>query len=321
MNYIGQSCTSCRKVFNEGDEIVVCPECGSPYHRECYKNEGRCIYTALHESGRGWQPENRNTLDPAAVGRVCPNCGTHNDASASFCSGCGIPLRQPGQDQPAEQAQPNQPGPGAFPPFGMPPFGGQQPGSQNGMPQFVNVRTVAADTDVDGNTVGEYTEYVGSKFYYYIPKFLRFSKSGSKFSFNFAAFFIPQFWFAYRKMPLYSIISIFASMLFSMPSIILYGQEAGYFSFAWTNSQAFQTVDMLFYILSYVFSLACGIFGNWLYYRKARRDVTRIKSEVPDVAAAVQRMKLEGGVSMPYLWMALGISMLASLIASVFLVL
>ena len=44
-NYTGK-CFSCGEVFKDGDDIVVCPECGTPYHRECYLKEGKCINDA-----------------------------------------------------------------------------------------------------------------------------------------------------------------------------------------------------------------------------------------------------------------------------------
>ena len=32
MDYKGCKCASCHKVLKEGDDIVICPECGAPYH-------------------------------------------------------------------------------------------------------------------------------------------------------------------------------------------------------------------------------------------------------------------------------------------------
>lgn len=313
MKYVGQTCTSCRQIFKEDDDIVVCPECGSPYHRDCYKNEGRCVNTLLHEKGETWSPEETVSENGAGapIERVCPNCGTHNGAEAAFCSGCGLSLNgQIGQQSPRPAA-------GDYN-YGAPVFGGQP---MNGMPQFLNIRTIPSDTDVDGNTVGDYSEYVGGKFYYYIPKFLRFSKSRSKFSFNFAAFFFSPFWFAYRKMPLYSAISVFASVLFGLPSVLVNVHQMGIVSFPWINSRGFMIIDTLFYILSYVFSLACGLFGNWLYYRKAKADIERIKASQPDRMLVARRLQIEGGVSMGYVWAALGAMFLFSMVISAVLML
>ena len=50
MDYRGQHCPICGKEFCDGDDIVVCPECGTPYHRECYKTAGHCVNCLLYTS-------------------------------------------------------------------------------------------------------------------------------------------------------------------------------------------------------------------------------------------------------------------------------
>ena len=42
MDYIGEICPVCGKSFTADDDIVVCPDCGTPHHRECYKTENKC---------------------------------------------------------------------------------------------------------------------------------------------------------------------------------------------------------------------------------------------------------------------------------------
>ena len=34
-DYINEKCISCGKEFTKDDDVVVCPECGTPYHRGC----------------------------------------------------------------------------------------------------------------------------------------------------------------------------------------------------------------------------------------------------------------------------------------------
>lgn len=57
MNYKGTECVSCGKKFNESDDIVVCPECGSPHHRECYKTAGKCANIMRHDMNFNWNNE------------------------------------------------------------------------------------------------------------------------------------------------------------------------------------------------------------------------------------------------------------------------
>ncbi len=49
--YEGYECPVCKKLFEEGDDVVYCPECGTPHHRECYNLVGKCVNSGLHSSG------------------------------------------------------------------------------------------------------------------------------------------------------------------------------------------------------------------------------------------------------------------------------
>ena len=51
MKYKGEKCAACDKVFTDDDDVVVCPDCGSPHHRECYKAENKCANTLKRRNG------------------------------------------------------------------------------------------------------------------------------------------------------------------------------------------------------------------------------------------------------------------------------
>mgnify|MGYP000169958290 CR=1 FL=1 len=38
--YYGCPCEGCGKPLTLQDDIVVCPDCGAPYHRTCYEKNG-----------------------------------------------------------------------------------------------------------------------------------------------------------------------------------------------------------------------------------------------------------------------------------------
>mgnify|MGYP003239118277 CR=1 FL=1 len=42
--YYGCPCEGCGKPLTLQDDIVVCPDCGAPYHRTCYEKMGLCIH-------------------------------------------------------------------------------------------------------------------------------------------------------------------------------------------------------------------------------------------------------------------------------------
>lgn len=51
MRYLGGKCPICEVEFNNDSDIVVCPDCGTPHHRECWAKEGRCANARLHKDG------------------------------------------------------------------------------------------------------------------------------------------------------------------------------------------------------------------------------------------------------------------------------
>lgn len=48
MKYTNYKCPVCKNVFNEEDDVVVCPECGTPHHRDCYNQKGKCVNEDKH---------------------------------------------------------------------------------------------------------------------------------------------------------------------------------------------------------------------------------------------------------------------------------
>ena len=92
MDYKGCKCASCHKVLKEGDDIVICPECGAPYHRECYAAEGRCVFSAKHGKDFEYVPPEAKP-DVNANGPICPVCHAQNPPDTLFCERCGQPMR------------------------------------------------------------------------------------------------------------------------------------------------------------------------------------------------------------------------------------
>ncbi|HOU09958.1 MAG TPA: RING finger protein, partial [Clostridiales bacterium] len=81
--------------FNVNDDIVVCPECATPQHRECWQKNNRCVNAEHHAPGFVWtplavpQPE-EDAFDPAKdEGVICAVCGANNPKDYVVCAGCG----------------------------------------------------------------------------------------------------------------------------------------------------------------------------------------------------------------------------------------
>ena len=74
--YEGAKCPVCHAYLMEDDDIVVCPDCGAPHHRECWKSLGHCGCEELHAQGKAWtMPQQEG---PA------PETGRGSESSAPF---------------------------------------------------------------------------------------------------------------------------------------------------------------------------------------------------------------------------------------------
>ena len=96
--YYGCPCEGCGKPLTLQDDIVVCPDCGAPYHRDCYEKLGRCIHAPAHAAGYEWKfPYQESELC------TCPACGERTLRSESVCRCCGAALPPEGAQEPADR--------------------------------------------------------------------------------------------------------------------------------------------------------------------------------------------------------------------------
>lgn len=66
MSLKGQiSCARCKAFLFEEDDIVYCPECGAPHHRDCYSSLGHCALENLHGTKDEYKkPEVDSEIEP-----------------------------------------------------------------------------------------------------------------------------------------------------------------------------------------------------------------------------------------------------------------
>lgn len=252
MKYNGNICNGCGLPFTDEDDVVVCPECGTPQHRECYEKDNKCVCAHLHGEDYAWQgvvhkeaplpEEKRETV-------ACPNCGYENPKGTPVCKNCGMKFTIFGMnvvDAMHEQEQPHNTN-RDIPDYGAPFTLGEGEGFDRSA-QSEDKTTVSqveelltgvlegnaqqapegdgrinlggpfpVTDEIDGvmtNTIGN---FIGTNAMGYISKFKKI-QSGKKLSFNFAAFFLGAYWLFYRK--LYKAGIVLMTVLFSL-SIIM----------------------------------------------------------------------------------------------------
>ncbi len=316
--YTGSKCIVCSQPFSEGDDIVVCPDCGTPYHRDCWKKEGKCINTELHERGFSWQPEPEQPQAEQVGEQRCMRCGAQLEEGQLFCPECGMPLQQDnGAERPFNSAYKGEGdhfansqngGTNSFTNYG-PMNGGQDPRfgapPPNGYGAGMTVRQIklTEDSDIDGVKLGDLVEYIGRTSMSILGNCIKFAKTGMKTSLNLGALFFPEYYFFYRKMTLRGVFFMILSFLLSIPQLIFIGQSGSMGMVLFNTgidlkSDIFVNIMSVCSFLNYALGFAAGLYANYWYYTRARSDILAIRADQTlDEDEIKQKIRNAGGTS------------------------
>lgn len=309
--FLGTRCVVCNEKFNKSDAIVVCPECGTPYHKDCYLKSGSCVNTALHLSGREWQPS-YDVGDDESVYKdevICEKCGLKNPPLSLFCGRCGYPLStfeiHNENIRKMEQAS-------AYQNTSSDPkvFNRNEYGRININPYLINFSDklcgYSPDEEFEGVKLSELADYVDTNTHYYLPLFKRIKDTGKSISWNFIAMLFPELYFANRKMPLLALIAVVFRGITIIPSFIemfssvnigLLTEFALKFD---VKSSAFQMFQTLVFVITYSLMFVGGGFANLIYYKHAVKKISHIKERIAkpkestDIPSKLQK---KGGTS------------------------
>ncbi|HHX57088.1 MAG TPA: hypothetical protein GX710_03635 [Clostridiales bacterium] len=283
-DYSGNKCIVCDEKFTNKSDIVVCPECGTPYHRECYDEKGTCINERLHEENGSWRAE-RELEKKKAERVICKNCAHKNSTHSKYCEKCGIDLSL--DVVKIEEIRPNSSG-GSIGMLGL-----------NLGDRFCGFNP---KEEIEGVTVEELADFIGTNTYYYLPLFKRMSETGKKWSLNASCLFFSDFYFANRKMYAFWIFALLFSFAISIPSLMLNLSEVEMTNNIVANinfeSEIFKGVSMICNLLSYAFRISMCVFGNWFYYKFAISKIKKIKLKTNSINAQKSQIKATGGVGL-----------------------
>lgn len=224
MNYYGLPCPVCGEIMENGDDIVVCPECATPQHRECWFRDGRCANHELHAEGFVWSagkaepkpektvqttlnenPQNDN-ITPDSI--ICHVCGSENPADALHCGSCGALFGEAEEEAKKDC-----------------PFCGTSNSAnsircrncgnffaQEAESEFFKNIGIDENEKIGNYSAADYALYTQLNAKKYLPKFRRIEEK--KLTFNWAAFFFGAQWFLFRKMYKFGIVLmvVFASI-------------------------------------------------------------------------------------------------------------
>lgn len=279
----GISCVYCKSYLFDEDDVVYCPVCGAPHHRDCYNKIGHCALETLHGTPDEYsrdiiKDEPAKDSEPIKNTNVkkCEMCNEEYDNSLNRCPKCGTPdLKRMGN-----------------------------------FPQFDFLGGIPEDFDIgDGVTAKEAKNFVMTNTHRYIPKFATLSKQ-NKFSWNWMAFLFPAGWMLSRKMykggiiaGIFTIISTLLSYPLSLEFYNLGLMNNGYNAEAINSIAAnFSNIGVAVMILALVGAvcdlsvrLVSALMGDYMYKNYTIGTIKIINKENEDKVDAFRK---KGGVNM-----------------------
>ena len=281
-DYKKTSCVKCEEAFDESSDIVVCPECGAPHHRECWKELGHCACEDKHADGYEWQPEKRyfgSIASPSETESVssdervvCPNCGRNTNKSEKYCEYCGYYMYEAAD-----------------------PFSEEKAVKDN----LEELFPFDPGESIQGVPAGDIKRFVGNMWIYYIPKFIRMSRSKNPVSFNFTAFFTHGFWFVSRKMYLPGILMILAVSGSSLYQAYL----ASVLQTLSGNRLAIGSmISLILSGMEFLLMIFSGLLGNRLYMNHCTKKIKKINAQLTaknaDADEFNRELESSGGLAM-----------------------
>lgn len=197
--YENEKCPVCNKKFVDGDEIVVCPKCATPHHRECYNSLGHCVNRDKHSTGFEYKINVYKENDSEYTQGVLNNEKYFFNPEQKY----------KGDTDTAPEIQ----------------F----------LHNAVQGEYQNSTEQIDGKSLADIAAVIRTNAHRFIEKF----KSGKKASWNWGAFFFGPFYMFFRKMYKEGIIFMAIRLIISLVSQGIYAQEyADLMRFVTSNTDA-----------------------------------------------------------------------------------
>jgi hypothetical protein len=263
MMYQNNKCPHCNKKFAEGDDIAVCPECGTPHHRACYFERGECVNIALHAEDFVWEDKTKPVEAPPMP------YGPQSGVTVTYPQGEPNPYTVNQQSHDQE--------------YGAPPHTTDYGYSIN-------------SKEFDGISVADWIKYIGRNAGYYLSFFQLQDDTGRKTSFTFTAMLFPPIYFLYRKLWFVAILAFIANTVLGLPSTMLLLAESGIVPNV--NLAFWSMIGTYARFLNMSVNVAWGLFAVKLYRAASARKIKAIKTRSATEQEYKSRLERISGPSM-----------------------
>ena len=298
-DFTGQQCPVCHQLFQEDADLVVCPDCGAPYHRECYAQTGHCLLQAKHAPDFEWTPPHA-----AKPERACPNCGAMNEVTVGECGSCAYPLSGADYAQPPQQPTPpraaaNHRNRSGSTGFDYDEFYRQAHARNQDVPK------ITPDETLEGIPAADWAYYIGPSNHIYLLVFKQMELLRQKKAISFSAFLFGHYYFLYRKAWRPGLACMLISLVLSVP---MYLWQMQITESPLVAGIAPGVIDTLVYIslaLNLVYKIFCGMYGYYLYKKDSAQRIEKIRRQFPDMKQRAFVLSAQGGTSMMAVFLAI----------------
>lgn len=171
MDFKYYNCDGCHEPFQENDDIITCPECGTPQHRSCYDAAGGCVNKDKHGTDFEWNQQSSFKEEDAETREKMVQMQTEDRATQSIKDSISR---------------------------------GEMPEVDDIIEQRINavcpgITDEQRKEQVCGHDIGLTSAFVGNNVSKYIGKFRKMEQLNGR-TFNWAAFLFSPYWFFWRKL-------------------------------------------------------------------------------------------------------------------------
>lgn len=296
----GKICPVCLVRLKDGDDVVVCPICGTPHHRECYFKNSKCAFEQYHEEylRSGTMPNEASIADAAnPSGQIAEktaddaesktaNENNNNEESADEVEQLGnlFKMRNDVLDIRSASLDGSK---AAAPQFsseldretdediekmlGMPSELWTQPAAQEYIRQMKE-KLANTNRGEDGVSMRELVYVTASSIWHYTKAYVSFFAKKTKRSFNPASgLFFPMFQF-YRKMDGWGI-------LLTLFVLFTEGLPLGLLRYGAINESAANVMLLVGSVLSVGAMVLLCVFNDYLYFRQCIKRIHRVRRQ------------------------------------------
>lgn len=182
-----ERCPVCDNFFNDTDDIVICPQCGTPHHRECYNELGHCKNRDRHSEGFEYKFDTDSINDKSTV----------ND---NYFNPNNVYYQPKDKEQANEGETEKSPEPTIITPF------------------KADTRYDKSEDTIDGKKISEVAAVVRTNTSRFIPKF----KKNKAVSWNWSAFIFGPYYLFFRKMTMLGAIFLALGLIVQLVALGVY---------------------------------------------------------------------------------------------------